>query len=129
MQLSASSEFIQKHGVDFNKTAIDDHLDFLAKQHARTNSVPYIAAYKAVLDTPEGQSLYAGYKAAPVLKREPETPTPMVRKSAKAAAIEGALDALAKQHMKQTGESFAKSYAAILETEAGRVAYSELRAA
>ena len=36
-----------------------DSLDNLAKQYAKDNNVPFEKAYTAVLDTPEGQDLYA----------------------------------------------------------------------
>ena len=52
---STDSESFAKFSTDDEATA---KLDALAKEYAKKNSVDYITAYDAVLDTPEGAELY-----------------------------------------------------------------------
>ena len=127
MSTNQESLFKMAHGVDFNKVAISDHLDHLAKARARETGESFTAAYNAVLSTATGGELYAAYRRAPEGAAKPAAvEQPPVTKR---AAISDAIDALVRQRSAKTGESIPKAYAAILDTAAGKQLYSQMRAA
>ena len=128
--LSQSSQFIRKFGVDFDKVAIGNHLEYLAKNLAREDDKSYSTAYSEVLATEQGQELYRAYQLAPQGKaRTVERVEAVARKTEKAMQLEAALEALATQHADQHKTSLAKAYEEILSTPAGSRIYAELRSA
>jgi hypothetical protein len=128
LELSQSSQFIQKFGVDFNKAAISDHLESIAKNRAREKGESFAKAYQTVLDGEMGRELYNAYTKAPA-GVAPAVEEPVAPALSKAAVVSAELESMARAHSAKHGISIGRAMDAVLQTPEGRQKYSQMRAA